>query len=203
MNIATASWRNLRRDWRAGELRILAAALVIAVASVSSVGFFTDRTQRALHEQANELLAADLVVLSGSGIDEAWPATARTYGLATARSMTFPSVVRLADTPSPRSRPSRTVIVRGQCASPARRSARDRHPRHPRPARSGWMRVCNPGRARQRRYQSGRGAVPVARCWPMNRIAAATCSTSRAEVLLNYADLPDPAHPRRRARRIA
>lgn len=99
MNIAAASWRNLWRDWRAGELRILAAALVIAVASVSSVGFFTDRTQQALREQANELLAADLVVLSGSGIDDSWSSTARAYGLTTARSMTFPSVVRLADRP--------------------------------------------------------------------------------------------------------
>ena len=33
----------LLRDWRAGELRILAAAIVIAVASVTSVAFFADR----------------------------------------------------------------------------------------------------------------------------------------------------------------
>src|SRR6185503_1428154 len=34
------SLRMLQRDWRAGELRVLAAALVIAVASVTTVGFF-------------------------------------------------------------------------------------------------------------------------------------------------------------------
>ena len=99
MNLFTASWRNLRRDWRAGELRILAAALVIAVASVSSVGFFTDRTHQALRLQASELLAADLVALSSAGLDDAWSSEARTRGLSTVRGMTFPSVVRRADQP--------------------------------------------------------------------------------------------------------
>jgi len=40
--------RMLARDWRAGELRVLAAALVVAVASVTSVGFFADRVGRGL-----------------------------------------------------------------------------------------------------------------------------------------------------------
>ena len=35
--------RMTARDWRAGELRLLAMALVIAVAAVTSVGFFVDR----------------------------------------------------------------------------------------------------------------------------------------------------------------
>ena len=35
--------RALRRDWSGGELGVLALALVVSVASVASVGFFTDR----------------------------------------------------------------------------------------------------------------------------------------------------------------
>src|SRR6266702_3951796 len=35
--------RMLLRDWRAGELRVLALALVLAVGGVSSVAFFADR----------------------------------------------------------------------------------------------------------------------------------------------------------------
>jgi putative ABC transport system permease protein len=54
----------LVRDWRAGELRVLAAALVIAVASVTSVSFFADRVSRGLARDAHQLLGADLVLLS-------------------------------------------------------------------------------------------------------------------------------------------
>jgi putative ABC transport system permease protein len=58
----TAAWRMLARDWRAGELGVLAAALVIAVASVTSVGFFADRVGQALERDAHQLLGADLVL---------------------------------------------------------------------------------------------------------------------------------------------
>ncbi len=50
--------RLLRRDWRAGELRVLAAALVLAVASVGTVGLFADRVKAAMTTQANLLLGA-------------------------------------------------------------------------------------------------------------------------------------------------
>ena len=60
----------LRREWRAGELKVLAAALIIAVASVSSVGFFTDRMERAMESGATELLGADLLLYSRTPIDE-------------------------------------------------------------------------------------------------------------------------------------
>ena len=50
------AWRLLKRDYRAGELTLIAVAIVIAVAAVTTVGFFTDRVQRALTQQANWLL---------------------------------------------------------------------------------------------------------------------------------------------------
>ncbi len=61
--------RMLARDWRAGELRVLAAALVIAVASVTSVAFFADRVRQALVRDAHQLLGADLLLIA----DEPWP----------------------------------------------------------------------------------------------------------------------------------
>ena len=50
------SWRMLWRDWRGGELRILASALIIAVTAVSAVGFFVDRVDRGIQQQAAELI---------------------------------------------------------------------------------------------------------------------------------------------------
>jgi putative ABC transport system permease protein len=34
--------RQLSRDWRAGELRLLALAVLLAVAALTAVGFFAD-----------------------------------------------------------------------------------------------------------------------------------------------------------------
>ena len=56
------AWRQLRRDLRAGEVRILIAAVVLAVLAVTSVGFVTDRAERALAIEANRLLGGDAVV---------------------------------------------------------------------------------------------------------------------------------------------
>ena len=57
--------RLMRRELAAGELSVLLAALVVAVAAMSSVGFFTDRVDRALHQQAPQLLGAGLVLEAG------------------------------------------------------------------------------------------------------------------------------------------
>jgi putative ABC transport system permease protein len=87
------SLRSLLREWRAGELQVLALAVVVAVAAVTSVGFFTDRVQRAMLLQATELLGADLVVASGEAIEGGLESGAHERGLTTARFVTFPSVV--------------------------------------------------------------------------------------------------------------
>ncbi len=86
------SLQMLLRDWRAGELRVLAMALVVAVASITSVAFFADRVGRALVRDAHQLLGADLVLVS----DHAWqPGIAEEIthrGLDSARSTTFISM---------------------------------------------------------------------------------------------------------------
>ena len=63
----------LARDWRAGELRVLALALVIAVASVTSVAFFADRVGQALARDAHQLLGADLVLVVRPSVAAAMP----------------------------------------------------------------------------------------------------------------------------------
>jgi len=90
---ARLALRNLRRDWRAGELRLVVAALVVAIAAVSAVGFFTDRVRRALVAEAGVLLGGDLAVESSAPIAGEIVAAARTAGLAPAQTVAFRSVV--------------------------------------------------------------------------------------------------------------
>jgi putative ABC transport system permease protein len=81
------------RDWRAGELRFLLSALVVAVAAVSSVGFFVDRLNSALTRDASTLLGADLVIRSDYPLPQTWRAEAAARGLALADTVSFPSMV--------------------------------------------------------------------------------------------------------------
>jgi putative ABC transport system permease protein len=80
------------RDWRAGELRLLAMALVIAVAAVTSVGFFVDRIRLGLERDAAQLLAADLVLSSDQPISPELRKRALAAQLQTAETVTFPSM---------------------------------------------------------------------------------------------------------------
>jgi putative ABC transport system permease protein len=82
----------LLRDWRAGELRILAVALVIAVASVTSVAFFADRIGQALERDAHQLLGADLVLASDHPWRDEVAAQIRGHGLQDAAAVNFMSM---------------------------------------------------------------------------------------------------------------
>ena len=85
--------RMFRRDWRNGELRLLALALTLAVAAVTAVGFFTSRVQQAMTLQAGEVLAADLLLASRDPIPARFLHRAEESGLRTTATLGFPSVV--------------------------------------------------------------------------------------------------------------
>jgi len=87
----------LRRDWYAGELRVLMLALIVAVASVTSVGFFTDRIQRALEQQANELMGADLVINATHPLSDSLQLLAENFNVDSTRTVEFPSMVIAAE----------------------------------------------------------------------------------------------------------
>lgn len=80
------------RDWRAGELRFLFIALIVAVSALSSVGFFVDRMRNGMNRDANQLLGADLVVSADGPIQPAWIGEAGRRGLALAQTVSFPSM---------------------------------------------------------------------------------------------------------------
>lgn len=91
-NVFIHALRMTRRDWRAGELRFLLASLVIAVAALSSVGFFVDRMNRALTNDAAQILGADLVVRADYPVRAAWRDEAERRGLVLADTVSFPSM---------------------------------------------------------------------------------------------------------------
>lgn len=97
MRILAFSLRNLMRDWRSGELQLIMLATFVAVASITTVGFFTDRIQRFTLQQANELLAADRVLRSSSPLAEDLIEQARSAGLQTTRTVSLRSVVAAGD----------------------------------------------------------------------------------------------------------
>lgn len=85
--------RLLVRDWRAGETPVLLTALIVAVAAMAAVGFFTDRVAQAVRQEAGEVLAADLRIESNYPLPAAYPEDARAEGLATAQVVQFRSVL--------------------------------------------------------------------------------------------------------------
>lgn len=87
------------RDWRAGELTLVALALVLAVAALTSVGFLADRLRQGLERDARRMLGADFVVRADHPVDPAFAREARSLGLATATTAIFPSMVGAADAP--------------------------------------------------------------------------------------------------------
>ena len=81
------------RQSRSGEVLVMIAAISMAVASLSAVGFLTDRISLSIEKQASELLAADLRISSPEPIPEEWIDLAKERKLDLASSQSFPSVV--------------------------------------------------------------------------------------------------------------
>ncbi len=91
------SLRMLRRDLKAGELGLLLVALIIAVTSLTSVGFFTDRVARALKLEANQLLGGDIVLVADHALKPEWRAEATRRGLRSVESASFTSMATLGE----------------------------------------------------------------------------------------------------------
>lgn len=97
MNMIRLSLRMLLRDWRAGELHILTLALIIAVSSVATVSFFSDRVQKALVLESNQLLGGDLLVMTDNPLPTGYAEQAERLGLKTTQLVKFPSMISFGD----------------------------------------------------------------------------------------------------------
>ncbi|WUR12116.1 FtsX-like permease family protein [[Empedobacter] haloabium] len=85
------------RDWRAGQLRFLLVALVVAVAALSAAGFFIDRLRAGLNRDAYQLLGADLVVATDQPTPRAWRDEATRRGLVQTGTTVFQSMAQAGE----------------------------------------------------------------------------------------------------------
>jgi len=83
----------LLREWRAGELKILLAGIMLAVACLATLTFIVDRMQQGLNLQRSELLGGDRVITSTSPPPKTWQAYANSLGLTTSLTAEFNSMV--------------------------------------------------------------------------------------------------------------
>ncbi len=89
--------RLLWRNWRSGEVKLLAAALMLAVAVVSGIAIFTDRLERTLVQESNMLLGADLIVRGSQPHNPEWSALAAEEGIEQTTAVLFSSMVYADD----------------------------------------------------------------------------------------------------------
>ena len=97
MKTLALAWRQLRRDLVAGDVRILFAALVLAVVAVTAVGFVTDRAERALAIEANRLLGGDVVVRGDAPPTDALRTLAAAPGLRVTETQELQSMIRAGE----------------------------------------------------------------------------------------------------------
>ena len=90
----------LKKFWSevfSGDLLILFLSIVLAVTSISSVGFLGDRLKSSMQMQASSILGADLVLRSASKIDSKYLDLAAANDLDSAEMSTFLSMVITED----------------------------------------------------------------------------------------------------------
>ncbi len=91
------AWSQTMSLWRAGALKVLVFALVLAVSAITAVGFFTERVESALSQQGALLLGGDLAVLADHEIPAVFSQQAQKQGLVAVKTYEFPSMMVVGD----------------------------------------------------------------------------------------------------------
>lgn len=97
VSMLALAWRQGWRDFRAGELRLLMVAVMLAVAALTAVGFFASRLEAALARDARALLGGDAVIASDQPAPPAFAEKAAALGLRSVATASFPSMARAPD----------------------------------------------------------------------------------------------------------
>ena len=86
------AWMQTWSLWRSGALNVLVFALVLAVAAITAVGFFTQRVESALNQQGGLLLGGDLAIQADHPVPTQYRALAEAANLNTVTTFEFPSM---------------------------------------------------------------------------------------------------------------
>ncbi len=89
--------RNFARGLSSGRLTVLMIALTVAVAAITSIGFFIDRVRGSVAQEAAGLIAADLRYSGGDPLNPDYLAEAQRRGLKTAEFTSLLTVVVAGD----------------------------------------------------------------------------------------------------------
>ncbi|HEY3486581.1 MAG TPA: ABC transporter permease, partial [Gammaproteobacteria bacterium] len=81
------------RDWRSGEMRILFAALLIAVGGLTATAIVVDRVERGMTRETSQILGADRVMSASHPITPAIVEKAQSFGLARSDGLRFRTMV--------------------------------------------------------------------------------------------------------------
>jgi len=87
----------LWRDWRGGQLNLIAMALLLAVMVVTAVSLLADRVERGLTNQISSFLAADLALRGRVPIGDEYRQQAKQLGIETSEVAEFQSMVFVGD----------------------------------------------------------------------------------------------------------
>ncbi len=93
MSLFIKLFKEIKHFWRLAEMRLLFLALLVAVVAVTSVGFFTERADKAMNSQAIQILGGDLVIVSSRPINKLYLTEAKQRGLSSAEVISFPSMI--------------------------------------------------------------------------------------------------------------
>ena len=86
-----------RHDWHQRDVRVVLAALVVAVAVVATISLFADHLRRTIMSSATEFLAADGQLSDAHPLPGAYLDEAERRGLETARQISFATMLRSGD----------------------------------------------------------------------------------------------------------
>jgi putative ABC transport system permease protein len=93
MSILKLAWKFFRRELNQGDLNLIFIAIIIAISSLSSIGFLLKRLDRSMLGHAAQLNGAQLILKSATSVPENWLIQAQNLSLEQAHMVSFPSML--------------------------------------------------------------------------------------------------------------